>query len=304
MRNTIILLSFLLWVGLLNSNAQNDPLYNQYQFNQLLINPAYAGVNDRMTATWLTRVQWLGIDGAPVTNSASVHTTINATNMALGMMILNDRLGINNNNEVNVMYSYRLNFGETKLQFGLQGGMINFNYDYSKLTLEYLDDPLLTAQQSKFTKPNIGSGIFYYGSNFFVGFSVPRMIDVKVNDGLVGSVRYRRSEYLSAGYIFMVSEGFKLKPSVLLKYVNGAPFSYDLNMNALLSEVFWVGLTLRNQNALGLNTQVQINNKMRFGYTYEYAFKPMSFGSYGTHELMLSIDFTPFRNQFLTRRYF
>jgi type IX secretion system PorP/SprF family membrane protein len=301
-KNLVVFL--VLFASLSKGIAQNDPLYNQYQFNQLLINPAYAGVNDRMTATWITRLQWLGVDGAPVSNSASVHTTINATNMGLGMMILNDRLGINNNNEINVMYSYRLNFGSTKLQFGLQGGLVNFNYDYSRLTLEYLDDPNLQAQQSNFTKPNIGTGLFYYGSNFFIGASIPRLIDVKVHDGLVGSVRYRRSEYFSAGYVLRISEQFKLKPSILLKTTEGAPYSLDLNLNALLAEVLWVGFTLRNSNALALNTQLQINNRFRFGYTYEYPFKPLNFGNYGTHELMLAIDFTPFRNQLTTRRYF
>lgn len=304
MRRVLLTAVAVLLIGLSTNFAQNDPLYNQYQFNQLLINPAYAGVNDRMTATLLSRVQWMGIPGAPVTNSASIHSTINATNMALGLMVMNDHLGINNNNEVNAMYSYRLNFGKTKLQFGLEGGVINFNYDYSKLNLEYLDDPLLNASQTKFTKPNIGSGVFYYGSNFFVGFSVPRMIDVKVNDGLVGSVRYRRSEYFSAGYIFMISEQFKLKPSALLKFVNGAPFSYDLNLNALLSELIWVGFTVRSKSAVGLNTQLQLNDKLRIGYTFEYPFKPATFGNYGTHEIMISIDLKPLRNQRVNRRYF
>lgn len=287
-----------------NARAQNDPLYNQYQMNQLLINPAYAGVNDRMTATWISRVQWAGVTGAPVTNSASAHTALNWLNMGLGLSVVNDRLGVNNNNEVNVAYSYRIDFGDTKLQFGLQGGFINFNYDYSRLNLEYLDDPNLQYQQDKFTKPNIGSGIFYYGSNFFIGLSIPRMINVKVNDGLSSSIRYRRQEYLSAGYLFIISEQFKLKPSVMLKTTQGAPFSYDINVNALLAETLWVGLTLRNQKALGVNTMLEIKDRIRVGYTFEYPFKPMDFGNYGTHEIMISFDFTPFRNQLATRRYF
>jgi type IX secretion system PorP/SprF family membrane protein len=284
--------------------AQNDPLYNQYQFNQLLINPAYAGTNDRMTATLISRVQWVGVQGAPVTNSLSAHTSIRNAHMGLGASLVNDQLGVNNNNEFNAVYSYRLDFGKTKLQLGLQGGIINYNYDFSKLHLEFMDDPNLNLQQQKFTKPNIGTGLFYYGSNFFIGLSVPRLMDIKVNDGLIGSVRYRRSEYLSAGYLFTINESIKLKPSVLLKFVNGAPFSYDINVNALLQEVLWVGLTLRSTSALGLNSQIEINDRVRFGYAFEYPFKPMNFGNYGTHELMLSIDMTPFRNQLRGRRYF
>lgn len=300
-----ISLFVLLFAGLTRlATAQNDPLYNQYQFNQLLINPAYAGVNDRMTATFITRLQWLGIQGAPVTNSASVHTSLRNAHMGLGLLVVNDRLGVNSNNEVNAQYSYRIDFGRSKLQFGLQGGFINYNYDYSKLTLEYLTDPNLNTQQNKFTKPNIGTGLFYYGSNFFIGLSVPRLMDIRVNDGMIGTVRYRRSEYLSAGYIFTVSQSLKLKPSILVKSVAGTPLSLDVNINALLGEILWVGLTMRNANALGLNTQLEISDRVRFGYTYEYPFKPLNVGNYGTHELMLSIDFTPFRNQLLTRRYF
>src|SRR5262249_40546586 len=109
--------------------GQNDPLYNQYQMNQLLINPAYTGINDRLTASWIRGLQWMGVPGAPVTNTASAHTSMKVANMGLGLIVMNDRLGVNNNNEVNVTYSYRLNFRKTKLQFGLQGGVINYNYD-------------------------------------------------------------------------------------------------------------------------------------------------------------------------------
>ena len=299
-----LLILILLCVELTESSAQNDPLYNQYQFNQLLINPAYAGVNDRMTATTISRVQWLGVDGAPVTNSLSVHTSFSNAHMGLGLMLQNDQLGITNTNEVNAMYSYRLDFGATKLQFGLEGGFVNFNYNYSKLTLEYLNDPLLQPSQSRFTRPNVGSGIFYYGSNFFIGASAPRMIDIKVYDGLTNSVRYLRHEYYTAGYVFMISEDFKLKPSVLVQVIEGAPTTYDINLNALLANTLWVGLSLRAETSASLNTQLEINDHMRFGYTFEYPFKPMNFGNYGTHELMLSIDFAPFRNQLTTRRYF
>ena len=174
------LLFLFCWTLSFKISGQNDPLYNQYQMNQLLINPAYAGVNDRMTATWISRVQWAGVTGAPVTNSASIHSALNWLNMGLGLAVVNDRLGINNNNEVNVMYSYRLDFGATKLQFGLQGGLVNFNYDYSKLNLEYLDDPNLQMQQQKFTKPNIGSGIFYYGSNIGFGEFLLLHLEVRI----------------------------------------------------------------------------------------------------------------------------
>jgi type IX secretion system PorP/SprF family membrane protein len=299
-----IVLVFLLTVALQRVAAQNDPLYNQYQFNQLLINPAYTGINDRLSAMWLTRLQWLGVPGAPTTNTASVHTSFKTTKMGLGLIIMNDRLGVNNNTEINATYSYRLDFGKSRLQFGLQGGMINLNYDYSKLNLEYMDDPNLNTQQAKFTRPNIGTGLFYAAPSFFLGFSVPRLVDIKANDGMIGSVRYRRSEYLSAGYIIHVSDQIVLKPSVLVKATEGAPVSYDININALFAKVLWAGLTLRSKSAIGLNTQLQINDRIRFGYTYEYPFNPTAFGNYGTHELMVQVDFAVFSNQLLTQKYY
>lgn len=297
-----LLISCTLWAQ--GAWSQNDPLYNQYQFNQLVINPAYAGVHNRMTATLITRLQWVGIEGAPLSNNASIHTAWGRTNMGVGLMVLNDRLGINENTEVNGIYSYRINFRRSRLQFGLQVGVVNFRYDYNKLTLEYLDDPNLQANNEQFTKPNFGSGIFYSGTNFFIGVSLPRMLNVKVNDGLLNSVRYRRHIYASGGIIWPLSELIKLKPSALLKIVDGKPISYDINMHALFAETLWVGVTYRDQNSMGINTQLEVSDRVRVGYGFEYPFEPLNSGNLGTHELMVSIDFTPFKRQVATRRYY
>lgn len=295
---TFILLPFCL-------TAQLDPLYNQYFFNQAMINPAYTGVNNVFNATAISRIQWAGIDGAPTTNTLNASSSVFKNKVGVGATLIYDSYGINSNTEFNVAYSYKITTAVGNVfSMGLQAGLVNINYDYNRLTLQYLDDVILTAAQPSVTEENIGVGFWYMSKNYYVGLSVPRMLDIKVNDGGMESTRYRRHYYLSAGYVFDQLFELKFKPSILLMYVDKDNYAFDLNASFLLNEAIWLGASFRNFGTIGLNTQMKVGETLKLGYAFELPVNNTALTGFGTHSLMLSLDLELLGRHGLGRRFF
>lgn len=284
--------------------AQDDPLYNQYLFNQGMINPAYCGINKSFNVMAISRIQWAGIDGAPVTNTLHLSSSLRDDRLGAGITVLNDKLGVSSTTELSAAFNYRILFlNGSKLSFGMQGALVNFRYDYSKLNSEVVDQRL-TQALSNFSQPNIGVGVFYKTEKFYLGLSIPRLLDVIVQDGISTSTRYRKHAYLSGGFVIDRFNSFKLKPSALVRYVEGALPTFDLNVQGLFFEVLWAGLTTRNLSTVGLISQLEVSEKFRVGYLFEYPLSALAATNFATHELMLSLDLSVFRHQVAYRRYF
>jgi type IX secretion system PorP/SprF family membrane protein len=286
--------------------AQQDPLYNLYQFNQGMINPAYSGVYNNLTLNAISRLQWIGIDGSPRTNMFSASSSV-ANKFGAGLMVVSDQLGINNNQEVQLSFSYKVIEDDGKvLSFGLQGGLINYKYDYGKLNLEYIDDTDLDMNRSQYSEPNFGAGVWYMTDLYYVGVSSPRILNVDVNDGMTSSTRYQRHFYVSGGMIINNSfnSTIRLKPSFLLRWVPNGNMAADLNLSALLMETIWAGVTLRNFSSVGLNGQFQVANRFRIGYGFELPMNSLINSNFGTHELSILMELSPLKTQRKVMRYF
>lgn len=294
---------FLLFASLVGF-SQQDPLYNQYLFNQAIINPAYSGIHDLFSATLISRNQWLGLEGGPRTNTLNIHSSFIKNKIGLGLTFLNDKLGVNSNDEVSMAYAYKVQFRRSVLAFGLQGGIITYKYDYSDLNFDIVDDPSFQPGQGSFSRTNFGAGVFFKGETYYLGISAPRLKDVNVNDGVINSTRYKRHVYFSGGYVFDKIFAVKFKPSFLVRMVDGAPASVDINGSVLLNELLWVGITLRNLNSLGANAQLNLKSRFRIGYSFELPSNALITSGFGTHEFMLGIDIAIFRRQGGNYRYF
>lgn len=288
------------------SIAQQDPLYNLYAFNQGMINPAYTGVYNNLTMNLISRLQWVGVDGSPRTNMFQGTTSI-ANRFGVGLMAVSDKLGINHNQELQLAFSYKVIEDEGRvLALGVQGGMINYKYDYSKLNLEYIDDTDLDMNQSQYSEPNFGAGVWYMTDRFYAGVSSPRILNVDVNDGVLSSTRYLRHFYFSGGMLINNSfnRALRLKPSFLLRWVPGGNLAADLNLSVLLMETIWAGVTVRNLSAVGINGQFQVSSRLRIGYGFELPTSSLISSNFGTHELSILIELSPLKTQHKIIRYF
>jgi type IX secretion system PorP/SprF family membrane protein len=292
MRKTLLLAAGLLLM-LCSSQAQIDPLYAQYLNNPLLINPAYAGLNNNLNAGITYRKQWAGFEGSPTTYNVNAHTSLLDNRMGLGLIILKDNVGINSNTEVHGTYAYRLDLDQKYLSFGLQAGIISFKGNNDDLNPYDANDPAFSETQN-ITKPSFGAGLILHSDRYFLGLSVPRMLKAKVTFSDLETELYSQHFYAMGAYVFYINEHIRLKPSVLLKSVKGSPVSADVNFAVNLEEKITAGIFTRNLNAYGLMGQIKFGGSYRFGYAFEVPSGNSVGARFTTHELTFGLNMALF----------
>ncbi|WP_420577126.1 type IX secretion system membrane protein PorP/SprF [Ekhidna sp.] len=282
---------YILCMGVaLTTFSQQDPLYSQYQFNQLMINPAYAGIYERFSVGAISRFQWAGIDGAPQTNTITANSSLAEGKIGLGAVVLNDRFGVSSNYEIQLATSYNIQFSkEAKLAMGIQGGWIQYTYDFSNVNMDFMDDPEIVNNHDNFSKPNFGVGFMLMHTNYFVGASVPRILNVSVTDGANQSDRYKRHYYLTGGFVFDVNR-IPVKGTALIRSMAGETYSVDLTASAFLDEVMWAGVSIRDLKHFGILGIFQLGENLKLGYSFELPTNNLIYGNYGTHEVSVSYN--------------
>lgn len=286
--------------------GQQDPLFSQYMFNTLAFNPAYAGSADVFTMMALSRHQWVGFDGAPSTQTFLAHSPLKAANMALGFTAITDRAGPMRQTGAQVDYAYRIRTGEdSRLAFGLKGGFNLMQADIASLSTVEVDPSNVNIQGQLL--PNFGFGLFWHAQRYYAGFSVPKLLENQIDVG-GGTPLITASEvrhwYLMGGYVFDIDLDIKFKPSFLLRRVEGAPLSLDLNANFLLRERIWFGGMYRVGNSFGLLAQYQVNDQFRVGYAFDLTTTRIGAYNAGTHEIMLNYDLRFLKGRTVSPRYF
>lgn len=294
--------------------AQQDPMYSQYMFNMLSVNPGYAGSREVLSLTALGRKQWAGIDGAPTTFTFSADMPIKNKKIGLGVNFVNDKLGIMSNTAVNLMYAYRLRISKKgMLGMGLQGGFNQYQAAYGSVdpsqNSSYNPDPAFSSNISRFL-PNIGAGLWYSTDKFYAGLSVPKLLRNKLDDmgGAANDLAYQNRQnlhyFITTGYVFTLSDVLKLKPSALVKIVHGSPVQLDLNANLWIHDVVGVGLSYRSGDSIDAMLEFQINPQLRIGYAYDYTLTKLGQYNSGSHELMIRYEFGFDKGKILSPRYF
>ncbi len=292
-------------------SAQQDAMFSQYMFNTLAINPAYAGSRDVLSVTALNRTQWSGIAGAPRTQTLSMHSPVAKKNIGLGLQIFNDKIGITRTTGAFLSYSYRLKMGNGSLALGIQGGVANFRADYSTVDVSGdapAGDPSFSQRVNKML-PNFGAGLYYSAKKFYVGLSVPHMLNntlnenqVRVSNSFVG--RQYMQFFLAGGYSFDLSPDLCLKPSALVKAVKGAPLQLDFSANLWIKDRVGVGASYRSGSDLILLFEIQATQQLRFGYAYDFGLNALADYHNGSHELMLRYEFGASKDRILGPRSF
>jgi type IX secretion system PorP/SprF family membrane protein len=285
------------------SSAQQQIMFTQYMFNGLALNPAYAGSHEAISMSALAREQWTGLDGAPSTQTFSIHAPIRKQRMALGLLFLHDKIGVTNQTGAYASYAYRIPINKKgKLAFGLQGGVSYYNAEFTKVSQT---NPVFD-HDVRAMRPTIGFGMYYNTDRFYVGVSVPQLNQTALDRANPDpDSKIVRHYFATAGYVFDLSPALKLKPNVLLKAVAGAPIQFDLNANLLIKEVIWAGLSWRSFDSFDAILQLQVTDQLQVGYAYDFATTTdLSRVNGGSHELMLNYRFVFNRTRIITPRYF
>lgn len=291
MKNLKYSFTLFLLLGILSAKAQQDPMYNQYIFNAYTINAAEAGIRAYGTASFLHRWQWVGVDGAPSTTSMGVETSFR-TNWGFGINAVTDRIGPETNQTVNLSVGYHINLS-SKYNFalGLNGVANQRRLDANSFDNLYdADDPDL--QSINLFRPNVGGGMLIYSDHAFFGVSLPRMMQYKTTAGDANlALDQVRHLFVYTGRIFDMSEKVKLKPSVLMKVVGGAPVQFDVNGVLSLSNIVDLGFNYRLGDGLGLISGITFKERFILNYAYEIPLTLIRNSSKQTHEIGLRYRF-------------
>lgn len=300
------LVFFVLMLVTVSSYAQQDAQYTQYMYNPININPAYAGSREALSIFGLHRTQWVGLDGAPVTNAASIHTPIENTNIGIGLSFVNDKIGPSDQNNISVDFSYTVPTSETfQLSFGLKATADLLNIDYTKLNIYNPSDPRFQNNVDNKFSPNIGAGVYFHSDQTYIGLSVPNFLETKHYDDNSTSVAQERLHYyFMAGHVFDLSYDVKFKPSLLTKVVQGAPLQVDLSANFLFFDKLTLGAAYRWSAAVSGMAGFQVSDAIFVGYAYDAESTKLANYNSGSHEIFLRFELFRNYDRMITPRFF
>ncbi|SHG35553.1 type IX secretion system membrane protein, PorP/SprF family [Flavobacterium segetis] len=287
------------------SYAQQDSQYTQYMYNTINVNPAYAGSRGAMSIFALHRTQWVGLDGAPVTNAVSINTPLNESNLGFGVSLINDKIGPTIANNFSTDLSYTIPTSKIfKLSFGIKATLRMFDLDVSKLNSVDATDTSLQNMNNK-VSPNIGAGIYWHSDNAYLGLSVPNFIESNhYNDNEVVINKEKINYYLMAGLVIDLSDSVKFKPALLTKIVQGAPLQIDVSGNFMFMDKFVVGVAYRWSAAMSTIVGFQVTDGIYIGYGYDHETTNLNNYSFGSHEILLRYELFSNISKITTPRFF
>ncbi len=294
------------------ANAQSEPMFSQYTFNEIFINPAYAGSHEALSFSSVYRKQWVNIEGAPTTKTFTAHSHLFKSKVGLGLTAYQDQIGVASQTGFFGNYAYRIKMSKGTLSLGLLAGFSGYQERLTEVKTNDNGDMKFAANTPMVFAPNFGFGTYYYTKRFYFGVSVPRMITNKliINqysqvERVDGSLNTEDLHYfIATGYIIDVNPLVKLRPSMMIKTVMNAPVEYDVNLSALLYTALWVGGGYRSGDSWNILTAVQVNNQLRVGYSYDYTITKLKDFAGGSHEFSLNYVLKYNSKKITSPRYF
>jgi type IX secretion system PorP/SprF family membrane protein len=291
--------------------AQQDAQFTQYMYNTININPAYAGSRESMNVFILHRAQWVGLDGAPVTSTASINTPIEGSNIGLGLSIISDKIGPSDETNVAADFSYSIETSDRyRLSFGLKATANLLNIDFNKLNQYDSGDNIFSTNVDNKFSPNIGVGLYYHSDDTYFGISAPNLLETKHFDRYAGTgsnthiATEKIHYYLIAGHVFDLTGDVKFKPSILTKVVQGAPLQVDLSGNFLINEKFVAGIAYRWSAAISAMVGFQASDSWFIGYGYDLETTKLANYNSGSHEIFLRYELFNKYDRIISPRFF
>ncbi|WP_298349018.1 type IX secretion system membrane protein PorP/SprF [uncultured Dokdonia sp.] len=286
------------------SVAQQDPQYTQYMYNMNVVNPAYAGLKEGLAINLLYRNQWSSLDGSPETFTLAAHSPI-SEKVGLGVSLIRDELGPVKETNAYADFSYTIDVSSTfKLALGIKAGATFHEVGLVDLELQDPGDAFF-SQNINQTYPNVGTGAFLYSDKFYVGLSVPNLLNsvhLDTNELKIGSET--NHYFVTSGYVFQVSDNVKLKPSVMVKSAFDAPVSFDANVNALFLEKFELGVSYRYDDSFSGIVGFQATPEFRIGYAYDAVTSEINNIAPSSHEIIITYNILRNKKALRSPRYF
>jgi type IX secretion system PorP/SprF family membrane protein len=277
------------------AEAQLEPLSNQYMLNTLAINPAYAGSRDALSVVMLHRNQWTGFQGSPKTFTLGVHTAMRNEKVGLGLLAVNNIIGITSSTGIQGNFAYRIKMEQGILSLGLGGGLTISKNRWDELLAVDPDDGIIPIDNQSYLLPNFSLGAYYSTERLFVGLSIPMFLSHNFNSStqefeLVND--YGEYNYLlNSGYLFKLAENWKVLPSTMIRFNPGSTVLVDLNASVIYGDKVWAGFSYRSSKSIVWLFMYQVNNQLAIAYTYDMGLGKIGGYMGGSHEIMIRYEF-------------
>jgi type IX secretion system PorP/SprF family membrane protein len=297
-----------LLLAALRSLGQQDPMFTQYMNNPVLINPAYAGSQGNLNFNGIFRKQWVGFDWQPTTTSLSVTSPFLNYKVGVGATFIYDELGPLSQTGMYLDYAYHLDINNnSRLSLGIKAGFNYYQKDLRGLTTYEYDTWVSTSPVTTKFLLNTGVGAYYYAEKYYAGFSIPKLFRNSLSDNentyeILG--KEERHIFLTGGAVFDISTILKIKPTFMLRMVNGSPYSAELSGTLIMLDKFWFGLTYRYGDAFAAHARYELRDGLQIGYSYDLTNSRLKNYNNGTHEIFFSYTIKQTGRRILSPRYF
>lgn len=294
------------------SYSQQDAQYSQYMYNTVSVNPGYAGSRGHLSIAALYRAQWVGLDGAPKTQTFNFHTPLGYNGVGAGISVVNDQIGPTSETYLDLDFSYTVLTGkEGRLSFGLKASAHLLDIRFSELNQDLTNpggpDPTLQQDIDNRFSPNIGAGVYYHTTKFYAGLSVPRFLQTShFDESSLSTAREQMNFYLITGYVFDLSAFWRFKPTLLVKAVQGAPLQADFSANFMYNDKFVMGAAYRWDAAVSGLVGFQVSPELMIGMAYDREITELGRAVFndGSFEIILRYDFIKVLDNLKSPRFF
>ncbi|HKJ78547.1 MAG TPA: type IX secretion system membrane protein PorP/SprF [Prolixibacteraceae bacterium] len=301
------IISFLFFVLIINLAAfsQIDPQFTNNMHYKLGVNPGYAGAEDAINGIILNRYQWEGMPGAAKTLVFSADAAISAFGApgGIGINILNDQLGFEQNIAINANYAYQAELGIGKLGIGVSFGFYNktlngeWEIPEDNMYTQPGSDPLIPQGEVSQVAGDVGAGLYLSANKYYLGLSITHINEASIKFEELEAAYLPRHYYLMGGYnISLPDPLFELRPSFLFK-TDAAAWQMDINANLVFDDRFWGGISYRVQDAVALLMGLEMGNGLKVGYSFDLVTSSIGYYGWGSHEIFVSYSLNLERNR-------
>jgi len=270
-------------------SAQYLPITSSYIYNGVYINPAYTGNREALSIDLLYRNQWAGFNGSPTTTILTGHLPLKNEKIAIGGMLFNDAIGIENNTGIYGNYAYRIRKNERTLSLGLSGGFDLLSENLNKVVANESIDPNFSINSTSIL-PNFSFGTYYYSKKYFLSFSVPFLLNRSYIGQNKVSIKqdFTNSNLIAEGGLVLdFNNNFVLKPSTLIKTILSLDYQVDLNLLAEYKERIGFGASYRTNATIVTILYFNFIENFTISYSYDYSVGKNSAYFGGSHEIYL-----------------
>lgn len=273
--------------------SQHTPIVSQYMQNALPLNPAFTGSRDALSIAASYRTQWVGLDGAPTTQTVSVHTPLPNESFAVGLLLFNDQIGVSRQTGAYANFAYRLKLQKGKLQFGLAAGASQRASNWTDINTDQPGDEAFASDQRSEILPNFSFGVYYYNEKWYASLSAPMFLTHKFGGKgyMVENDFENYNLHLNSGFRVELNQDWEMRPSFMVRYTNAAPIQGDLNFLFQYDELVEAGFSYRTDKSVVALARYNVNRQFAIAYSFDWSFNDIAQYHSGTHEITLSYDF-------------